>query len=141
MPKKRNNPSPQPSPRKAGGASKKTRTAPISLDPFSPLLPADDLSSGRDYTVRGKVWRWKGGAWHFVTLGAKQSAEIKRRFGGAARGWGSIKVRVKIGDTEWETSIFPTESNKAYLFAIKKEVRKHEDIDAGDTVTATVTVL
>lgn len=110
-------------------------------DPFSPLLPAEDSTTGRDYKVRAKVWRWKGGSWHFVTLGVKPSAEIKRRFGSTARGWGSIRVQVTIGQTQWATSIFPTNDNKAYLFAIKAQVRKAEDIGAGDTITATVHIV
>ena len=110
-------------------------------DPFSPLLPAEDSTTGRDYTVRAKVWRWKSGSWHFANLSAKQSAEIRRRFGATARGWGSIRVLIKIGETEWNTSLFPSNENKTYLFAIKASVRKAEDIDEGDRVTALVRIL
>ena len=108
---------------------------------FSPLLPPEDSTSGRDYTVRAKVWRWKNGSWHFVNLAAKQSAEIRRRFGSTARGWGSIRVRIRIGDTDWNTSLFPSNENKTYLFAIKADVRKAEEIDEGDRVTAIIHVL
>ena len=108
---------------------------------FSPLLPAEDSTTGRDYTVRAKVWRWKSGSWHFANLSVKQSAEIRRRFGGTARGWGSIRVLIKIGETEWNTSLFPSNENKTYLFAIKAAVRKAEDIDEGDRVTALVRIL
>lgn len=108
---------------------------------FSPLLPAEDSTSGRDYTVRAKVWRWKGGSWHFANLPLKQSAEIRRRFGGTARGWGSIRVKIRIGETEWSTSLFPSNKNKTYLFAIKAGVRKAEDIDAGDRITAVVHIV
>jgi len=102
---------------------------------WSPLLPPDE-TTGRDYTIRAKVWRWKGGSWHFVTLPLKQAAEIRRRFGASARGWGSIRVRVKVGDTEWQTSLFPERKKKSYLFMVKASVRKAEDIDAGDLITA-----
>ena len=108
---------------------------------FSPLLPADDLSAGRDYAVRAQVWRWKGGNWHFANLSARQSAEIRRRFGATARGWGSIRVRIRIGATEWSTSLFPSRQNKTYLFAIKADVRKAEDIGEGDRVTAVVHIV
>ena len=111
-------------------------------DRWSPLLPADDEPAGRDYTVRTKVWRWKGnGGWHFATLPVKQAAEIRRRFGASARGWGSIKVRITIGDTEWATSLFPASKTKSYLFAIKADVRKAEAIGDGDTITATLHIL
>jgi hypothetical protein len=108
---------------------------------FSPLLPAEDSTTGRDYTVRAKVWRWKGGSWHFANLSLRQSAEIRRRFGGTARGWGSIRVRIKIGETEWATSLFPANKDKSYLFAIKADVRKAEDIGAGDSIEAVVHIV
>jgi hypothetical protein len=108
---------------------------------FLPLLPAEDSTTGRDYTVRAKVWRWKGGSWHFVNLSLKQSAEIRRRFGSTARGWGSIRVKVRIGETEWNTSLFPANKDKSYLFAIKANVRKAEDIGAGDRITALVHIV
>lgn len=108
---------------------------------FSPLLPAEDSTTGRDYTVRAKVWRWKTGSWHFANLSLKQSEEIRRRFGGTARGWGSIRVRITIGETEWSTSLFPSNENKTYLFAIKAAVRKAEGIDEGDRITAVVHIV
>lgn len=112
------------------------------VDRWSPLLPADDEPAGRDYTVRAKVWRWKGdGGWHFATLPAKQAAEIRQRFGSSAKGWGSIKVRITIGDTEWATSLFPASKTKSYLFAIKADVRKAEEIREGDTITAALHIL
>jgi hypothetical protein len=108
---------------------------------FSPLLPARDSTTGRDYTVRARVWRWKGGSWHFVNLSPRQSVEIRRRFGATARGWGSIRVRIRIGETEWDTSLFPSNRDKTYLFMIKAGVRRAEEIDAGDRVTAVVHVV
>jgi hypothetical protein len=108
---------------------------------WSPLLPPDEPAGARDYTVRAKVWRWKGGNWHFATLPVKQAARIRRQFGAGARGWGSIRVRVKIGDTEWNTSLFPERKSKSYLFAIKADVRKAEDIDEGDRITAALHIV
>lgn len=106
-----------------------------------PLLPADDPATGRDFTVRTEVWRYKGGAWHFASLPKKQAAEIRRRFGSTARGWGSIRVRVTVGETQWDTSLFPERKSATYLFAIKASVRKAESIAAGDRITAQVHVL
>ena len=108
------------------------------VERFSPLLPPEDSSTGRDYAVRAKVWRWKSGSWHFANLSLKHSTEIRRRFGATARGWGSIRVRIRIGDTEWQTSLFPSNENKTYPFAIKAAVRKAEDLSEGDTITAQI---
>jgi hypothetical protein len=80
------------------------------------------------------------GGWHFVNLSPKQSAEVRARFGGEAGGFGSLPVRVKVGRTEWRTSIFPDRKSRSYLFAIKADVRKAEGIAAGDAITAVVRV-
>jgi hypothetical protein len=53
---------------------------------------------------------------------------------------GLLAVRVRIGETEWRTSLFPGAKPRRYLFAIKAEVRQKERITAGDTITATVRV-
>src|SRR5437868_14629956 len=92
-----------------------------------------------EYKVRAKVWIYPGkGGWHFATLPRKQSAEIRARFAANAKGWGSLPVTVRVGRTEWMTSLFPEKESSCYLFAIKAEIRKKEQISAGDTVTAAV---
>jgi hypothetical protein len=110
---------------------------------WSPLLPPDDPKTvPRDYTVRTKVVRYKGaGGWHFAYLPVKQAALIKRRFGSTARGWGSIRVSIRVGGTQWATSLFPDRKSKTYLFAIKAAVRKAEDLADGDRVTARIRIL
>jgi hypothetical protein len=94
-----------------------------------------------EYTVRARVWLYPGaGGWHFANLSARQSAEIRDLFGPEARGFGSLPVIVRIGRTEWETSLFPHRESGTYLFAIKAAVRKAEDVAAGDRITATVCI-
>ncbi|TJY59055.1 DUF1905 domain-containing protein [Sinimarinibacterium sp. CAU 1509] len=105
-------------------------------------MPADDPPAGRDYTVRSRVWRYKGAAaWYFANLSGEQSADIKSRYGVTAKGWGSIRVRVRIGKTEWSTSLFPDKKSGTYLFAIKADVRKAENLSDGDSITARVSVV
>jgi len=91
--------------------------------------------------MQGKVWLYPGMAgWHFVTLPKKQSAEIKARFGLMKRGWGSLSIVITIGKTSWKTSIFPDKKAGAYLLPLKAEVRRKENITAGDTITFSVEV-
>ncbi|MFT5037163.1 MAG: hypothetical protein ACI9VM_000740 [Candidatus Azotimanducaceae bacterium] len=45
--------------------------------------------------------------WHFVGVTKKYSQEIKEKFGKGRRGFGSIPVTVTVGETSWDTSIFP----------------------------------
>lgn len=100
-----------------------------------------DPQAKAEYRVRATVWLHLGrGGWHFASLSPKASREIRARFGMNARGWGSLPVRVRIGETEWRTSLFPGAKPRRYLFAIKAEVRQKEHITAGDTITATVRV-
>ena len=109
---------------------------------WSPLLPPEDPKTApRDYVARTKLWRYKASSWYFANLSVKQSAAIKARFGSTARGWGSIRVRLKVGDTEWSTSLFPDKKSKTYLFAIKAAVRKAESLSAGKGFTVKVHVL
>ena len=107
------------------------------------LLPVPcDVAANRPKTVRTQIWRWKGeGGWHFANVSPKQSAEIKEQFGRIARGWGSIRVRIRIGKTEWNTSLFPHRKSKSYLFAIKADLRKSEAWAEGDRIMAVPVVL
>lgn len=90
----------------------------------------------RTYRVRAKIWLYPGTAacWHFVTLPKKQSDQIKVRFGMFTRGWGSLPVRVTVGDTTWKTSIFPDKKSSAYLLPLKADVRKKEGIAVDETI-------
>ena len=87
----------------------------------------------------GKIWFWKGPApWFFVTVPAKQSVDIKAISGFVTYGWGVIPVLVRIGNTEWTTSLFPKDGR--YLVPIKASVRKAENLEEGATVTVQLEV-
>lgn len=99
------------------------------------------LSVANQYTIRAQVWLYPGAAaWHFITLPKTQSKKIRTLFIDMKRGWGSLPVIVRIGETEWKTSIFPDTKRDAYLLPIKASVRKKEKIKAGDRVVCRLTV-
>lgn len=80
-----------------------------------------------------KIWFWRGPApWYFVTVPAEQGRNLKAIAGLVTYGWGVIPVQVRIGRTEWETSMFPKDGS--YIVPIKASVRKAENIDEGDEV-------
>jgi len=82
----------------------------------------------------GKILFWKGPApWFFVAVPAKQSRDIKAISNMVTYGWGVIPVHVRIGKTEYTTSLFPKDGR--YLVPIKASVRKAEKLDKGDKVT------
>ncbi len=82
----------------------------------------------------GKIWFWRGPApWFFVTIPAKQSRDIKEISRLVTYGWGVIPVHVRIGKTEWTTSLFPKDGR--YIVPIKASVREAENLNVGDKVT------
>lgn len=79
------------------------------------------------------IWFWRGPApWFFVTVPAQPSHEIKAISSLVTYGWGVIPAHVRIGQTEWQTSLFPKDDR--YLVPIKASVRKAEKLKEGDSV-------
>ena len=88
----------------------------------------------------GKIWFWRGPApWYFVTVPAKQCLDLKALSGFVTYGWGMIPASVRIGKTEWKTSLFPKDGR--YIVPIKASVRKVENLEEGDKVTVRLEVL
>jgi hypothetical protein len=92
---------------------------------------------------RSRLWRWSGasgsGTWHFLTIGgvageALSGTAAMRRLEGTARGFGSIKVRARIGGTAFATSVFPSRSEDGWLLPVKAAVRRSENLAEGDEV-------
>jgi Domain of unknown function (DUF1905) len=87
----------------------------------------------------GKIWFWRGPApWFFVTVPTKQCRDLKTISGLVTYGWGMIPVIVRIGKTEWKTSLWPKDGS--YIVPIKTSTRKAENLDEGDKVTVQLEV-
>lgn len=87
----------------------------------------------------GKIIFWKGPApWFFIAIPVKQSREIKAVSSLVTYGWGVIPVHVRIGKTEFTTSLFPKDNR--YLVPIKASVRKAENLAKGDKVDICVEI-
>jgi hypothetical protein len=93
-----------------------------------------------------ELWLWdarKPDTWTFVTvppevsatLGDEAAARVPRR------GFGSVRVQVRIGATQWQTSVFPDRNSGCYVMPVKKAVRIAEGIDAGDEVSIELQVV
>ena len=97
------------------------------------------------------LWVWtggnNGGTWHFMTItgdaGEAIAAHeaIRRLEFGKGRGFGSVKVRATIGDTRWNTSVFPSKETGGYILPVKLAVRKAEDLAEGDAAEVTLELL
>ena len=87
----------------------------------------------------GKIWFWRGPSpWYFVTVPEHHSNDLKAIVSMVTYGWGMIPVTVRIGKTQWTTSLFPKDGR--YIVPIKASVRKAEDLDEGDQVTVRLQV-
>ena len=88
-----------------------------------------------DWTFDAPVWLWKAdAAWHFVTLPTVVADEIEDLVV-ERRGFGSLRVTVRIGASTWATSIFPSKEMGSFLLPIKKAVRLAENLAEGDSCT------
>lgn len=97
------------------------------------------------YKLRGKVWLYPGppdggGSWHFVNVSREISKEIKENFAEVGRGFGSLRVKVTVGKTRWNTSIFPDTKSGTYLLPLKAEVRQKEVISDGTKISFTIEI-
>ena len=93
-------------------------------------------------TVTGPLWLWTGdnGSWHFITVPADQSDEIRAHCFAIQRGFRSARVSATINDVTWRTSVFPVKSG-GYILPVKADVRRKAGIAAGDDVTVTLELL
>ena len=86
------------------------------------------------FEFTAELYEWTGdAAWVFVTLPVDLAEDI-RDMDVPRRGFGSVKVRVRIGATEWRTSVFPDSRSGSYVLPVKRAVRVAEGIDVGDAV-------
>lgn len=81
----------------------------------------------------GEIWHWRGPSpYHFVTVPDEQSDSLRAIAQAVTYGWGMIPVRVRIGQTEWKTSLFPKDGR--YIVPIRDSVRHAEGLRIGDRV-------
>ena len=85
-----------------------------------------------DFDFQADLWLWKeSGSWHFITVPEEPSSAIRNFAPEAKRGFGSVRVKVRIGETGWKTSVFPDKASGNYFLPIKKSVREAEGLSAG----------
>ena len=86
-----------------------------------------------------RIWHWRGPApWFFVTVPEEQCDSLRAISGFVTYGWGMIPAKVRIGKTEWTTSLFPKDGS--YIVPIKASVRKAENLEEGGKVTVQLEV-
>lgn len=96
---------------------------------------------GIEYKFTAKTWVYGGpSSWHFVSLPPDFSKEIRENLKSEEEGWGRLKATAKIGITEWKTAIWFDTKLKKYLLPLKADIRKIEQITAGQTITVYIWV-
>lgn len=94
------------------------------------------------FEFEAELWIWEArrdDSWTFVTLPVEASDEIRAI--GPRRGFGSVRVLVRVGATTWRTSVFPGGADGRYVLPVKRAVRKAESLDAGDVARVTIELL
>jgi len=100
-----------------------------------------------DFEFEAQLWEWKtsgekrSGSWHFVTLPTAISKDIRAfTLHRNKPGFGSFRVKVRCGETEWLTSLFPSKEHEAYLLPVKKSVRMAEGLEKGKAAAFIINV-
>ena len=87
----------------------------------------------------GELWFWRGPApWHFITVPEQECAVLAHESTLVSYGWGMIPATVRIGGSQWDTSLFPKDGR--YIVPVKAAVRRAEQLDEGDRPTVHLTV-
>ena len=88
------------------------------------------------WEFEAELIEWRGPApFVFAPLPVDVSEDIKE----AARGlvyWGQVPVTATIGDTDFDTAMWPREGR--FLLPVKVAVQRAERIDVGDVVSGVV---
>ena len=86
-----------------------------------------------------ELFEWRGPAPFFwLALPTDACDDVRAEATEASYGWGAIPVAVRLGSTEWETSLLPRDGG--YVLPVKKAVRDRERVGDGDTVEVAMTV-
>jgi hypothetical protein len=95
--------------------------------------------SGMNMGFVGELWYWRGPApYHFITVPEEACVGLRAVSAVVSYGWGMIPVRVRIGGSVWETSLFPKDGR--YAVPIKDVVRNAEGLAEGDTVVVELAI-
>jgi len=104
---------------------------------------------GEVVTVTAPLLAWRtdihGDACYLMITGPQAEAisahELVRRLEtGRRRGFGSVKVNARIGDSRWATSLFPPREGGWFL-PVKKAICRAENLAVGEAVTVRLELL
>ena len=91
-------------------------------------------------TLPLKQWRGEKAVYHLISIVGDEADAVAmherllRLEYGTRRGFGSVKVMAKIGDTQWKTSVFPQNKSSEWILLVSKKLIRAEDLAEGDPV-------
>jgi Domain of unknown function (DUF1905) len=92
-----------------------------------------------EFRFAGRVVEWRGPApYYYLPVPDEESADIREIAAMATYGWGVIPVVARLGNVDFETSLFPKDGG--YLLPLKDAVRKPQQITVGDEITVEMTI-
>ncbi|SEB55053.1 protein of unknown function [Nocardioides exalbidus] len=80
----------------------------------------------------GEVVEWRGPAPYFFVRLPLDAADLVEDVKAEVVYWGVVPVVAQIGDTEFETAMFPRE--ETWFLPVKVAVRRAEEVELGDVV-------
>lgn len=88
----------------------------------------------------GEMIEWRGPApYHFIRVPPDVADELHALAPMLSYGWGVIPVTVRIGSSEWTTSLFPKDGG--YLVPIKDRIRFAEGLVLADVVSVELAII
>ena len=92
-----------------------------------------------ELTFTGHVIEWRGPApYYYLPLPEEAAEDVHDVRKMATYGWGVIPVSARIGDTDFETSLFPKDGG--YVVPLRDAIRRAEQIEVGQTVSLRLSV-
>jgi hypothetical protein len=88
-----------------------------------------------EYEFTATLYRWgarEADSWVFVDLPQDVADEVLEAGEHVTRGFGSLRVDVRIGATAWRTSVFPSRTAATFVLPLKKAVRAAQGLEVGD---------
>jgi len=99
----------------------------------------EDESAFAPIAFRAEVILWRGPSpYFFAPVPADDIEAVRQAARAASYGWGVVPVAARIGEVEFETSLFPKDGG--YLLPLKDAVRRKAGVTAGDSVAVEMTV-
>ncbi len=95
-----------------------------------------------DYDFKSKVavMQGKRADYFYLALPSDISAHIRHFTSHIHRGFKSLKVIAQIGESAWESSIFPSTREPTFFLLLNKKIRTSEKLSEGDTANTSLKI-